>query len=515
MELPTLDDVNRELAKRSLAEYIRQAWHIVEPANPYIHGWHIDAICDHLEAATRGEIRNLIINIPPRHAKSLLCCVFWQTWVWTTRPATRWLFSSYGENLAIRDSLKCRRIIAHPWYQRNFGDMFNLTGDQNQKTRFDNDKTGYRIATSVGGMGTGEGGDFIVVDDPLKQADAHSLPARESVIDWWDNTMSTRGNNPDKVVKVVIMQRLHEQDLTGHLLEKMKTDGEHYEHLCLPARYETSVRVTSIGWRDPRTEPGQLLWPDRFTPDALARLESSMSRYAVAGQLQQRPSPDAGGIFKKWNWRYWQPKGVKLPPVVVEVVDEVTSTVTLTEIEAVDLPSAFDEMIQSWDCAFKDTQKSDFVAGQVWGRLGADRFLLDYYRDKADIVSTMSQVEKFTEKWPKTHAKLIEDKANGPAVMQILGKKITGLIAVEPEGGKIARAHASSPATESHNVYLPHPALYGWVDTFRESCAIFPNGANDDDVDAFTQAMIRWQAAKPIPESMNLGILTQVSKWRS
>lgn len=162
MELPTLDDVNRELAKRSLAEYIRQAWHIVEPGNQFIDGWHLHAISEHLEAATRGEIRNLIINIPPRHMKSLICCVFWFTWVWASKPETRWLFSSYGENLSIRDSLKCRRIISHPWYQRNFGDVFKLTGDQNQKTRFENDKTGYRLATGVGGLATGDGGDFIV-----------------------------------------------------------------------------------------------------------------------------------------------------------------------------------------------------------------------------------------------------------------------------------------------------------------------------------------------------------------
>lgn len=493
MKLPTLSDIDKALAKKSLAAYIRQAWHVVEPSNVYIHGWHIDAIAEHLEAATRGEIRNLIINIPPRHAKSLLCCVFWQTWVWTTRPETRWLYSSYGENLAIRDSLKCRRIIQSPWYQQNFGEVFSLTGDQNQKTRFDNDKTGYRIATSVGGMGTGEGGDFIVVDDPLKQADAHSLPARESVTDWWDNTMSTRGNNPDRVVKVVVMQRLHEQDLTGHLLERMQADGGQYEHLCLPARYETTDRVTSIGWRDPRTEPGQLLWPERFTPSALSSLERDMDSYAVAGQLQQRPSPDAGGIFKKWHWRYWKPKGVKLPPVVVEIINEETKAVTPAQIEAVDLPASFEEMLQSWDLAFKDTKSSDFVAGQVWGRVGVSKYMLDYFRERADINATIRQIETFTEKWPSAHAKLVEDKANGPAVIQLLQGRIDGLIAVNPEGGKVVRAHASSPSVESHNVYLPHPTLYGWVDKFKENCAIFPNGANDDDVDAFTQAMIRWQ----------------------
>lgn len=488
MELPTLDDIDKELAKRSLVEYIRQAWHIVEPGTPYVHGWHIDAICEHLEAVTRGEIRNLIINIPPRHMKSLITCVFWPTWVWTFRPETRWLFSSYGENLAIRDSLKCRRIILHPWYQKNFGDVFKLTGDQNQKTRFENDKTGHRLATGVGGLGTGEGGDFIAVDDALKQADAHSIAARESVIDWWDNTMSTRGNDPNKVAKIVIMQRLHEQDLTGHLLERMKTDGQRYEHLCLPAEYEETQRVTSIGWRDPRTEVGQLLWPERFTPTALRDLKSSMGSYAVAGQLQQRPSPDEGGIFKRHWWRYWKPKGVQLPPVAVRLADG-----AVAEIEAVDLPDNLDDSLQSWDMAFKDTKGSDFVAGQVWARQGANRYLLDYYRERADINASMAQIKAFAEKWPKAITKLIEDKANGPAVIQLLSGKVTGLIAVNPEGGKIARAHAASPVVESNNVYLPHPALHAWVNTFIDSCAGFPNAANDDDVDAFTQAVIRWQ----------------------
>jgi predicted phage terminase large subunit-like protein len=493
MNLPTLDEIDRELARKSLAEYIRQAWHVVEPGNRFIDGWHLHAISEHLEAATRGEIRNLIINIPPRHMKSLICCVFWFTWVWASKPETRWLFSSYGENLSIRDSLKCRRIISHPWYQRNFGDVFKLTGDQNQKTRFENDKTGYRLATGVGGLATGDGGDFVICDDPSKAADIHSLASRESVTDWWDNTMSTRGNNPDKVVKVVIMQRLHQEDLTGHLLDRMKTGGQHYELLSLPARYEATDRVTSIGWRDPRTVPGELLWPERFTPAALNDLESSMDRYAVAGQLQQRPSPDAGGIFKKWHWRYWKPKGVKLPPVRVEIVDEETKAVTLTEVEAVDLPDSFDEVIQSWDMAFKDTSTSDFVAGQVWGKVGVSKYLLDYFNERADINATIRAVTDLTTKWPKSYAKLVEDKANGPAVIQLLRGKIDGLIAVNPEGGKIARAHAASPSVESHNVYLPHPALYGWVDKFKENCAIFPNGAHDDDVDAFTQTMIRWQ----------------------
>ena len=469
---------------------MRLAWPIVEPATPYTHGWHIDAIADRLTAATRGQIRNLIINMPPRHMKSLLCAVFWFTWVWTFRPETRWLYASYSGGLSVRDSVKCRRIIEHPWYQARFGTVFGLAGDQNLKSRFENDKTGLRLATGVGGAATGEGGDFIVVDDPHKALDAQSTALREEANNWWDETMSTRGNNPATVVKVVIMQRLHEQDLTGHLLERMKTDGQHYEHLCLPAEYERQAqqRVTSIGWKDPRQEPGTLLWPQRFGPNELRDLKASLGSYGTAGQLQQRPAPDEGGIFKKVWWRYWRPRGIAMPPVVIRLADG-----SQVEIEAEELPLQFDELIQSWDMTFKDTKSSDFVAGQVWGRVMARKYLLDYFLERADLIATIAALLRMTGKWPQATAKLIEDKANGPAVISALRSRVTGLIAVEPEGGKIARAYAVQPQVEAGNVYLPHPGLFGWVDTFRTNCAGFPNLAHDDDVDSMTQALTRFE----------------------
>lgn len=465
---------------------MRDAWHVVEPATPYVHGWHIDAICGHLEAATFGQIRNLIINIPPRCMKSLLVCVFWPTWVWTFRPESRWVFASYSDRLTIRDSLKCRRIIDSPWYQRNFGHVFRLAGDQNQKARFENNKTGHRLAVGVGGGALGEGGDFLVGDDLLKASESYSAPVRETTNTFWDETMSTRGNDPNTVVKVVIMQRLHEQDPTGYLLEKMKTGGQHYEYLCLPMEYEETDRVTSIGWRDPRTEPGQLLWPERFGKEAVADLKAGLGSYGTAGQLQQRPSPAEGGIFKRHQWRYWKPTGIDLPPVAVKLADG-----SIMEIEAVTLPGKFDEMLQSWDCSFKDTKTSDFVAGQVYGRVGANKYLLDYYKKRTDITGTMSAIEAWDKQYPKAITKLIEDKANGSAVIQILGRKVAGLIPVEPEGGKISRAYAAQPEVEAGNYYLPHPALKAWVSEFIESCAGFPNAAHDDDVDAFTQAAIR------------------------
>jgi len=265
----------------------------VEPSTPFVPGWHIDAIVEHLEAVTRGQIRNLLINVPPRHMKSLLVSVFWPAWEWTRWPERRWLYSSYGAQLSIRDSVQCRRLIESPWYQARWGDRFALTSDQNTKGRFDNDRSGYRLSTSVGGAVTGEGGDRIVCDDPNNVNEVESDSVRKATNDWFDVVMSTRVNDPKTAGKVVVMQRCHQQDLSGHLLEQ----GD-WEHLCLPAEYEGPPCVTSIGWGDPRLEHGELLWPERFGAQEIESLKRSLGSYAAAGQLQQRPSPAGGGLLK-------------------------------------------------------------------------------------------------------------------------------------------------------------------------------------------------------------------------
>src|SRR5258708_4194369 len=259
--------VDRELATRGLGEFVHQAWLIIEPLTPFVPGFHIDAIIDHLEAVTRGDIRNLLINVPPRHMKSLLVSVFWPAWEWLRSPERRWLYSSYGAQLSIRDSVKCRRLIESPWYQRLWGDRFALTSDQNTKGRFDNDRSGYRLSTSVGGAATGEGGDRIVCDDPHNVQEAESDSVRKGTIDWFDVVMSTRVNDPKTAAKVVVMQRCHQQDLSGHLLEQ---GG--WEHLCLTAEYDGPTRATSIGFSDARTQPRELLWPDRFGPNEIPNL---------------------------------------------------------------------------------------------------------------------------------------------------------------------------------------------------------------------------------------------------
>lgn len=470
----------REDMRLPLGEYVREAWHVVEPATPYVHGWHIDAIVDHLAAVSRGEIRNLLINMPPRFAKSLLVSVFWPTWSWTEDPAARWLYASYVQTLSTRDALKSRRIIQSPWYQSRWGHRFRLTGDQNAKMRYENDRTGYRIATAVGGLATGDGGDIIVVDDPHNAQEAQSDAVRESALTWWDETMSTRLNDSKTGRRVIVMQRLHERDLSGHVLEQ---GG--YEHLCLPMEYEPKPQVPGARFADPRTEPGELLWPERVGPPELADLKLRLGSYAASGQLQQRPSPAEGGIFKRHWWRFWQPKGVDLPPVPVKLPD---GTTVLQH--PVVRPDVMQEC-QSWDMAFKDDAENDFVCGQAWGKQSANAYLLDQDLQRRDFPATVAAVINFTARHPRTNAKYVEDKANGSAVIATLRNKIPGLIAVNPEGGKIARAHAAAPFIEAGNVYLPHPAIAPWVWAFIESCAAFPNAAHDDDVDSMTQALKR------------------------
>ncbi len=346
------------------------------------------------------------------------------------------------------------------------------------------------VATSVGGTATGKGGDFIVVDDLHNPTEAQSDIQRETAITFFDQTLSTRLDNKRTGAIVVVMQRLHEKDLSGHLLER----GD-YVYLRLPAEAETRTIIhLPISGRSIVRGEGDLLWPEREGPIELAAQKKAMGSYAYAGQYQQRPSPAEGGILKRYWWKYWCYPGQKLPAVTTR-----NEGGAMLNIDAVELPQGLIEA-QSWDMAFKDTKESAYVVGQIWGRAGADCFLLDQVRDKMDFPSTIDAVEKMTEKWPKAGAKWIEDKANGPAVIATLGRRVPGLIPVNPEGGKEARAHAVSPMIEAGNVFLPHPAIASWVHEFIEECAAFPNSVNNDQVDSMTQALLRFVGAGPLSD---------------
>lgn len=471
----TREQVQAERLSRRLRTFVDGAWPILEPSTPFRPNWHIDAICEHLEAVTAGEIRRLVINVPPRHMKSLSVAVCWPTWAWTKRPELRWVFASYAQKLSTRDSLKCRRLIESQWYQDRWGDRFQLTGDQNEKTRFENDRTGFRIATSVGGTATGEGGDIIVADDPHKADEAESDAMRESVLDWWDGTISTRLNDPETGAFVVVMQRVHEADLVGHLL-----DRGGYEILCLPAEYEPAHPFV---WpADPRTEPGDLLWPDRMNRAAVDDLKLSLGSYRAAGQLQQRPAPMEGGILKRawWNW--------------YGTLD--------------DLPK-LDGVIQSWDTAWKDKQTSDYVVGQVWGWKGAHRYLLKAVRARMDSVETKREIRSLAAWVAETfqgfdiHPVIVEAANVGPDVVADLRRTLPGVRSVAAKGDKTQRAHAVAPQLEAGQVHLPgwdEPSAPAFAQELVTEAASFPNAAHDDQVDTFTQAMLHLAAhgARPV-----------------
>lgn len=464
----------KQKAENSLRELIRQGWDVVEPATPFVDGWHIGAVCEHLEAVSSGQIRNLIINVPPGHMKSLTVCVFWPAWDWIKHPHLRWLFASYSGDLSTRDNNRTSLLIKSTWYRSRWGDKYRVT--KNNEHRIENDKTGFRIASSTGGLGTGERVHRAVNDDLLRANDAHSEAMRNQAIEHL-RAMSTRGVNPATYGQVLIMQRLHELDPAGWLLADQPGM---WDHLCLPAEYESKRSVvtvsgvkeivdtktckTSIGWTDPRTQDGELLWPKQFPAAEVARLKKTLGSYGASGQLQQRPSPPEGGIFKRAWWKFYKV-----------------------------FPGSFDEIIESWDMAFKGMADSDDVAGHIWGRKGADKYLLDRCFGKMTFTETLTSVRGLSYKWPTAHAKLVEDAANGPAVIDSLQHEISGLIAVPPAGGKEARAHAVSPEVEAGNVYLPDPSIAPWVHDFIEACALFPKGANDHDIDAMTQALLRFK----------------------
>lgn len=484
----------------ALRDFLPGAWSVLEPANPLVPGWHSDAICEHLEACSRGEIRDLIINMPPRMSKSLHM-VIWNAWEWTFAPHIRYVSNSYSQPLSTRDSVKCRRLIESGWYRRRWGDRFKLTSDQNEKTRFDNDRMGFRIATSVGGTNTGEGGDRIVVDDPNNIKKINSPAHRAEVIEWWDQTMSTRGNNIRTRVRVIVMQRGHESDLTGHILSKDKT----YVHLKLPMEYdghdlERDTRVkkaTVIGWRDPRTTTGELLQPTRFNHAEVARLKTDLGSYAASAQLQQEPAPAKGTIFDESYFKFYT-----LPDVRIFEPYLLSANRTIEPQEVVTMPPVWHMSAQSWDMTFKGTKKnlenlgSDYVVGHTWRRLGADVFLMPHEeRGQWELPETIAAVLRMTDVYPDVITKYVEDKANGPAVMQMLRKQVQGFIPIDPQqigdgGDTLARARAAAPIVEAGNVYLPHPKIAPWITDYLVEMTKFPKAPKDDRVAATAQILL-------------------------
>lgn len=474
-EEAALTATRRETVKitLTLADFVKESWQVLEPSTDLLWNWHIDIMCLHIQETLLDwfkykqnphyvqRIQNLLINVPPGSLKSRCLSVCTPAWMWTICPSWRAIFLSANPRVALRDSVYCRDVIESDWYQKRFSPDWKLRIDNNSKSSFWNTKGGVRSAFGFNSRITGDRGDFIAWDDPHDAQEVNSELIRQGVIDRWDSAIRNRVNDLKSSVRIGIMQRLHEKDLAGHVLESGS-----WQHLCIPQEFEKPFPPTALGWVDPRTEPQELMFPERFSLGVLLEEKKALGSYGYAGQHQQRPAPADGGHFKRSWWKYYK--------------------VT---------PDDFDLVIQSWDCTFKETKKSDFVVGQVWGKRGGQFYLLDQVRDRMDINATIAAIRALSAKYPNSTAKLIEDKANGPAVISMLEREIPGLIAIEPEGGKLVRAVAIAPFVEAGNVFLPDPSIANWVGDFVAEFSTFPNGANDDMCDSTSQA-INWLASK-------------------
>jgi predicted phage terminase large subunit-like protein len=324
-------------------------------------------------------------------------------------------------------------------------DLFEIVGHK-----------GTYISAGVGGAITGMGFDYGIIDDPYKnRQEANSRAIRENIWEWFTSTFYTRQEKDAKLL--LMMTRWHESDLAGHIKFMMDNDPDFEKWLILSY---SAVAEQDIPARD--IKAGDPLWPGKYNLQSLNNTKVMLGSYEWNALYQQHPSPLEGGIFNRGWWKYYR---------------------------AADLPQKFDVIIQSWDMAFKGTDQSDYVVGGIWGKIGADRYLLDLVRGKMTFTDTIRAVKELSSRWPNVQAKVVEDKANGTAVIDTLKKEITGLIPFNPKGSKIERANAVSPMVESGNVYLP--VYKPWTQDFVEELTSFPNGANDDQVDMFTQAMLR------------------------
>lgn len=470
-------------------DFFSAAWSEIDPA-PLQLNWHHEAIAEHLEAVAYGQIRKLLINVPPRHTKTLLASVAFPAWLWARQPdpdfpllgpQAKFLCLSYSDQLAMDNATLARRLITSEWYQKRWGNRVKIASDQDAKNKFDTVQGGSRISASFGGTITGRGGDVKIYDDPHKVDEAESETIRDGVLRTYDGTLKSRITDPHISAEIIIMQRLHENDLAGHLLD---TDPE-FVHLNLPAEYD-SIRhcVTSIGWNDPRTEDGELLWPDRFGPDELAPFKRNP--YEWSGQWQQLPVPRGGGIIKSDWWQIWD--SVEAAKYGLEWSDEKGK---LKEFPA------FDFVIASLDGAYGKKQENDYSALTIWGSFTDlnknRRWMLAFaWQAKLEFHDLVERVAKDCKRY-KVSRLLIEGKATGQSVEQEMRRAYArenfSVQLVNPTLDKIARAHSIVYLFTDKMIWAPDPDIIDWSALVINECASFPKGTHDDLVDSVTQTL--------------------------
>jgi predicted phage terminase large subunit-like protein len=454
-------EAERILCARSLAYFVKRAWPHIIP-DRLIWNWHMDAICDHMQALATGGIAShrLLINVPPGSSKSTLVGVMYSAWLWGPggQPWHRYIGAAHEQGLAVRDNRMTRELVTSQWYQRLW--PLALKGDQNEKLYFENEAHGFRQACAVASM-TGRRGHTIGLDDPLSPEKAHSDKERETALRVLSETIPTRLNDPATSAIVIVMQRLHERDPSGFVL----SENLGYDHLLIPMEFEPSRRVyTSIGWTDPRQEAGELMFAERFPPQVIERDRKALGSYAWAGQMQQSPTPAGGGMFKDDWWQYYT-----APPIL-------------------------DYRMIYADTAQKTGQGNDYSVFQCWGRSKAGQaVLIDQIRGKWEAPELLTQARAFWAKHRGTpspaplRAMKVEDKVSGTGLIQTLKREGIPVLPIQRDRDKVTRAHDASPLVESGNVLLPRDAP--WLSDFLAEAASFPLGAHDDMIDPMMDAV--------------------------
>lgn len=418
-------------------------------ATPWIPAKHLLLLSEWIVDLAAGRRERAIIEKPPRHGKSEITSFWTPLWYLANFPDRRVILASYEADFAASWGRRVRNAIEAIGPRLGL----KLAGDSSAANRWEVATGGGMFTTGIGGPLTGKGAHLLIIDDPVKNSEeAHSETIQNRNWEWWQSTARTRLE--PQGAAVVVQTRWDQNDLAGRLLSDAASGGEQWDELRLPAVAEEGDQLgRAIG------EP---LWPERYDAEALKAIRRAVGERVWNALYQQRPSPLEGSIFKRGWWKYYKV-----------------------------LPADVRPACQSWDCAFKDLRTSDYVVGQVWGQRGAEYFLLDRIKDRLDFTATLHAIRQMTAKHPGAALKLIEDKANGSAVISVLTKDVPGIVAVNPEGGKEARAGAIAPLVEAGNVWLPDPTIAPWVGDFVEECAAFPNGAHDDQVDAMSQALLR------------------------
>ena len=503
-------DIERADCEDSLYMFLRGAWKFIDPST-WKDGWPIEAVAEHLQAVVDGDIKRLIINIPPRMGKSSITSVALPAWTWaqsqrspTSGPGVQFLHASYANQLSLRDSVKCRRLIESHWYQKLWGDRFKLNSDQNTKSRFSNDQGGERLITSIGAAVTGEGGSIIVVDDPNAANEAFSEATIQSTIDWWDGTMSTRLNDAKTGAYIVIQQRLAEDDLTGHILSK--DDGE-WTHLCLPMRYEPErAFVTNIGWKDPRSTPGEMLWPDRFDEKEVSNLEKALGPFSAAGQLQQRPEPAGGGVIKNDWWLLWPHDAFPPMDYVIASLDTAYTTKSMNDASALTIWGVFSATMADSPANYvshsgkrhsqidRESMFDEGMMVKARGQYGSEQapkvMMMHAWQGRFELHELVEKVAR-TCRGMKVDKLLIENKAAGISVAQemrrLYGNENFAVQLFDPKSqDKLSRLYSVQHLFAEGMIYAPEKE---WARMVMTQVGQFPRGKHDDLVDTVSMAL--------------------------